>query len=265
MRHRRGMTLAELLVATTIMTMIAGAMATLAVTVHTANDHTRGQIVSSQHARVALGRIEQALEKAVASEQFPACLVVSEQVGGQQLPQTLVVWSPPTTAANPAGLPLVSELVVFGPDPSHPQKLLEVRAPTDNSIAPATSDTGAWRTLTDQMLTSPTTDKIILLDRLRTAPLSGDWSDSLTPSDLRGVVRFRRVMAPTAQEWADYRASSLAWDEIAWPLDSYRSTSGTRVVVCQTEMQLVAGDMAAATTTAIPFFGSASLSYELPR
>jgi hypothetical protein len=105
----------------------------------------------------------------------------------------------------------------------------------------------------------------MLTDRLRTAPLSGAWSSNLTAAQLRGVVRFRRVMAPSDSEWSQYRAGTRTWQNIAWPLDSYRSTSGTRTVACQTELQLVAGNMASATSTALPFFGSASLSYELPR
>jgi len=262
---RRGLTLTELLVATTIMVMIAGAMSTLAMTAHSSNTHCRGQIESSQHARVSLGRIEQALEKAVANEQFPACLVVAEQSGGEELPQTLVVWSPTGTAASPAGLPLVSELVVFSPDPASPNKLLEIRWPTNTDTAPVASDTSSWQSLVDSFRTSQTNDRTVLTDKLRTAALSGDWTNSLSASQLRGAVRFRRVLAPTAQAWTEYRAGTRAWQDLDWPLDSYRATSGTRQVVVQTELQVVAGNMAAAGSTALPFFGSTSFVYELPR
>ena len=262
---RRGLTLTELLVATTIMVMIAGAMATLAVTAHATNIHCRGQVQSSQHARVSLERIEQAMEKAIANEQFPACLVVAEQSSGQLLPQSLVVWSPTGTASDPAGLPLISELVVFSPDPANPNTLLEIRSPSNTSAAPATTETSAWQSLVDSFRTGLTNDRIVLTNQLRTAPLSGAWSNSLTATQLRGVVRFRRVLAPTEQAWTDYRGGTRAWQDLDWPLDGYRATSGTRVVVCQTELQIVAGNMAAAGSTALPFFGSASLSYELPR
>ena len=46
----------------------------------------------------------------------------------------------------------------------------------------------------------------MLTDRLRTAPITGDYSDSLSPADLRGMVRFRRLMAPSDTEWSQYRA-----------------------------------------------------------
>jgi prepilin-type N-terminal cleavage/methylation domain-containing protein len=265
-RRRRGLTLAELLVASTIMLMIATAIGTLTATVHSTNDFCRGYVVSAQHARVALSRIERSLTGAVANEQFPGCIVVTEQAGSQTLPTTLVVWSPPTgVAANPTGLPLISEIVVYGPDPARPNKLLEVRSPTEATTVPAASDMTGWRTLTDRLKSSQTTNKVMLTDRLRTAPVTGDYSDSLLPADLHGAVRFRRWMAPSDQEWSQYRAGTKTWQSLAWPLDSFRSTSGTRAVACQTELQMAPGSMATAAATAIPFYGSAAINYELPR
>jgi hypothetical protein len=264
-RHRRGLTLAELLVASTIMVLIAGAMATLAMAVHAANSHCRGQVLAAQHARVALDRIEQALRRAYANEAFPGCLVVSEPVAGDELPQALVVWAPAASPAAPAGLPRISELVLFAPDPAAPHRLLEIRAPTEHDPAPAPDQASSWRTLVDRLRSSQTAEKQRLTDRLRTAPLSGEWDADLLPGQLRGVVRFRRIVAPTEQEWAEYRGGTRSWHDIAWPLDSFRASSGTRVVVCHTELHVVAGNMSSPSSTALPFFGSASVAYELPR
>jgi prepilin-type N-terminal cleavage/methylation domain-containing protein len=264
-RRRRGLSLTELLIASAIMVLIAGGMGTLAMTVHTANDYSRGRIVSAQHARVALDRIEQAIDRGQASEQFPLCLVVSEQVGSQELPQTLVVWLPLAAAIEANGMPHVNELVVFAPDPSQPRNLVEFRASGDTSQAPAISNVAAWRTLVDGLKTSQTTERVVITDQLRTAPLSGPWTQTLTASQLRGVVRFRRIVAPSVQEWSQYKAGTRDWDELAWPLGSFRTASGTRTVVCQTELQVVSGDMAAAESTAVPFFGSALRTYELAR
>jgi hypothetical protein len=264
-RCRSGLTLAELLVASTIMLMIATAVATLASTVHSTNSFCQGYVVSAQHARVALSRIERAVVGATANEQFPGCIVVTEQAGSQTLPSTLVVWSPTGTAANPTGLPLISEIVVYGPDPAHPNDLLEIRSSTENTTVPTANDLASWRTLTDRLKSSQTTNKILLTDRMRVAPLSGDYSESLTPADLRGCVRFRCLVAPTLQEWTQYRAATKTWQSLAWPLDSYRSTSGTRAVACQTELQIAPGSMTSAAATALPFYGSAFITYELPR
>ena len=265
LRRRAGLTLAELLVASTIMLLIATAVATLAATVQSTNDYCKGHTISAQHARVALSRIERAVQYAVASEQFPGCIVVTEQAGSQELPHTLVIWNPTGTAVDPTGLPLVSEIVMFCPDPAHPNVLLEIRAPNNNASVPATTNTSAWRTLTDQLKIISSTTRVQLTDRLRTAPTTGDYSDSLSPSDLRGVVRFRRLMAPSDQQWSQYRGNTRTWQNIDWPQDSYRSTSGTRVVACQTELQIVPGAMGSAAVTAIPFYGSATVTYELSR
>lgn len=262
---RRGLTMTELLVASTIMMMIAIGMATVATTVHTANDFSHGRIVCAQHARVALDRIEYTLIHSTCSEQFPACLVVTEQAGSQELPQTLVVWSPTGAAASPTGLPLVCELLIYAPDPAAPANLVEFRASTNTSAVPATSDATSWRTLTDGIKASLTTDRTVITNRLRTAPLSGSWTSTLSASQLRGVVRFNRLLTPSEQEWSQYKAGTKTWSSISWPLDSYRQTSGTRAVVCQTELQVVSGDMASAAATAVPFFGSATRSYELTR
>jgi hypothetical protein len=263
--RRCGLTLAELLVATTIMLLIATAVATLASTVQSTNSFCQGYTVSGQHARVALSRVQRTVESATASEQFPGFIIVTEQAGAQELPSTLVVWSPVAAPVNPIGLPLINEIVVYSPNPARPNELLEIRSPTDVSIVPAATDVGSWRTLTDQLKSSTSTVKVVLTTRLRTAPLTGSYSESLTPADLRGVVRFRRLIAPTDQDWARYRAGTKNWQDLNWPLDSYRLTSGTRAVVCQTEIQIAPGSMASAPTTAIPFYGSASITYELLR
>jgi len=264
-RCRRGLSLTELLVASTIMVMIASGMASLAMTVSSVNGFTQGRIIAAQHARVALDRIEYAIDHGVASEQFPVCLVVTEQAGTQELPQTLVVWRPETSAIDPSGLPRVNELVIFAPDPSQPTRLTEFRAASNGNVVPTPSDAASWRTLTESLKISATTEKIVITDRLRTAPLSGNWTATLPASQLRGVVRFNRIMAPSAAEWSQYKGGTRTWTALSWPLDSYRLSSGTRAVTCQTELQIVCGDMASAATTAVPFFGSALRTYELAR
>ena len=267
-RNRRGLTLAELLIAATIMLLIAGAVGSLASAVKSTNDFCKGYTVSAQHARVALSRIERAVSNAYANEKFPGCLVISEQAGSQTLPSTLVVWYPTTaTVANKDDLPLISEIVVFGSDPAHPNNFIEVRSPTESALVPAASNTNGWRSLTDRLKssTSNTVTKTLLTDRMRTAPLTGNYNDSLSPSDLRGVVRFRRLMAPDDTELSQYRSGARTWQSLAWPMDSYRTRSGTRVVALQTELQIAPGSMTSAAITAIPFYGSATINYELTK
>lgn len=262
---RRGLTLAELLVATTILLMIATAVGMLASAVHGSHAFCQGYLTAGQHARVALSRIEQALRKTYANEQFPGFLVVSEIAGSQALPQTLVVWAPSDAPANPTGLPLVKELVLFSPNPARPSELVEIRDPANAAVTPPPSNSTAWFTLTETLRHSQTTSRIVLTDRLRTAPLVGEWKDGLTAAELRGLVRFRRLIAPTEEALRQYRDGNRSWEDLDWPLDRYRATSGTRCVVCQTELQVTTQSMATAQATAVPFFGSFYFTYELTR
>jgi Tfp pilus assembly protein PilW len=252
------MTLTELLIAGTIMTMLAAGMGTLVLTVHGANEYCRGQSVAAQHARVALDRIQRAVRTAEASEQFPGCLVVSEAVGTWDFPDTLVVWSPSGAAVDPSGLPRVGELVLFTPDPLVPSSLLEVRAPGDTSVAPAADNAAAWASLVGALRISASSTKTELTDRLRTAAVTGG------ADDLRAAVRFRVLLGPSAENWAEYRGGTRAWKDLDWPLDYYSTQTGLRRVACLIELQVLA-DGEDASQTSVPFFGSVALNYELAR
>lgn len=258
-RHcRHGLTLTELLIAGTIMTMLAAGMGSLVMTVHRANEYCRGQAVAAQHARVALDRIQRTIRTAEASEQFPGCLVITETAGTWDFPDTLVVWSPTGAAAAPTGLPRVNELLIFTPDPLAPSRLLEMRAGGNTSTVPVATNTAAWAALIDSVRSNANTTKIELTDRLRTSPVTNG------SNDLRAAVRFQVLMAPSAEYWAEYRANSRTWKDLNWPLDYVSTQTGLRRVVCQTELQIVT-DGEDAGQTSVPFFGSAALNYELAR
>lgn len=258
-RRRRGLTLTELLIASTVMTMIAGGMGMLVMTVHATNEYCRGQSLAAQHARVATDRIERTIRGATASDDFPGCLVVSTTVGTWQFPDALVVWNPDGTPVDRNGLPRVKELSVFATDPNAPNRLMEIRAPANNAIVPAATDTSGWLNLVQTLRTSISAERTELTDRLRTASVEAGMS-----TNVRGCVRFHLLMGPTIEEWEDYRADTLEWSELSWPLDLYSSRKGMRRVVCQYELQLLPGDSESG-QPALPFFGSAVLSYELTR
>lgn len=280
-QRRRGLSLTELLVASTVLTLIAGSMGTLALTVQTASDHCQSQNTAAQHARVAGSRIQAAVAGATASEAFPGCAVFSESVGSYTFPDTLVVWRPATVAVDPQGLPRVSELVVYCPDPVAPNRLLEIRKANDASMVPALSNAAAWQTLLASLKTGSGATRTALSQLLRTASTSstnvssgtssGGTSSSGTSSgsgtNLRGCVRFNLLMAPNSSEWANYRAGTVAWGDLAWPLNLYGSQTGMRRVACQWEIQFD-GSSAAVNPTAlpsVPSFGSATVSYLLNR
>jgi len=260
---RAGLTLAELLVASTIMIMIATAMSMLAMTVHSANDHCQGQAIAAQHGRVILERISRAVSGATASADFPGAIVVDEIVGANNYPQTLVVWHPEGAAVDADGLPRVDELLLFTTDPNAPNVLLEIRDPGNSAVAPMPASLSAWRTLVGQLRSSGTVERVVLSDAVRTGMVT--TASSLNPATgLRGAVRFTRLMAPTADEWGNYVEGDLDWDELNWPLDAYGTGTGARRVAIQTELQLASSrGVEAADVPAVPFYGSATLVYYL--
>jgi len=257
--RRCGLTLTELLIASTIMAILVAGMGSLVTAVHGTNAYCRGQAVAAQHARVTLDRIDRAMRQATASGEFPGCIVVTETIGGFDFPDTLVVWSPTANSATPAGLPRVNELALYCPDPLAPNALVEIRSPSNANACPAVADEAAWATLVAGIKASADSVQVQLTDRLRTANISGGGT-----GDLRGCVRFAVLMTPSASQWSQYRGGTRAWKDIAWPLDYYSTRTGMRRVACQSELQILPGD-ATDGQTAAPFFGSSTLTYELSR
>ena len=96
--------LAELLIVSVVMVLLAGTLATLSMAVQLSNEQQQGTGLAMQHGRVALERIQRALSEATANEQFPGCVVFSEALGGWQYPDTLVVWHPQATATDSNGI-----------------------------------------------------------------------------------------------------------------------------------------------------------------
>ena len=247
--------------ASLIMALIAGSLSALSMAVQGASSYCSGQSTAAQHGRVVLQRIEQAVYAAHASEQFPGVVVFSDRVNGFDFPDTLVVWQPTGSPANPTGRPKVSELVVFCPNPQNPAQLLELREPGNSSTAPQLSSISSWTTLLNN-LKANASSRVELTNRLRTA--SPTTSGTPAPNSQRGAVRFNVLMAPSESQWAQYRAGSRDWDEIDWPLDMYSTRTGVRTIVCQCEVQLRTGDGEGAHAS-LPFFGSAAVTTELQR
>ncbi|MGI8977865.1 MAG: PilW family protein [Pirellulaceae bacterium] len=245
--RRRGFTLAELLCATAILTLLAGAMGTLSYSVSNANDYCRGQNEAAQHARVALERIRRNVINCKASESFPGCMVASTIVGSDSYPDRLLIWKSDGVAAGATEYPKRSDLIVYTYNPSKPTELLEITT-TDTTVLTSTTST-ALNTVVDAMLAANSTKTVI--------------SDRLAVSASRGKIRFRIIMSPTATQWSEYKASTRTWANIDWPLDQYGTSTGNRRVSCLTELQMIADD--AGEKPAIPFFGSATKVYQLAK
>jgi hypothetical protein len=197
-----------LLVAGTVLVLIGGAMSTLAYAVYASYEVCRDQSQAAQHARVSLDRIERAVSEATASESFPGCLIVNFTADGYTFPDSLAVWRPSGTAADPTGLPRVNELIVFSCTPSEPNKLLEMTWPANTSAAPAASNQFGWRALIDSFHSSTETVKNQLTDRLHVGRVDTTPLIEGLLTTRRGMIRFKRMMAPRIASGAPTAAGS---------------------------------------------------------
>jgi hypothetical protein len=254
--------LLELLIATSIMSIMAGVLGALALSVQMHSAHSQGHGEAVQHARVVLDRMQRTLTEAHASEQFPAFVAFADTVGTYKFPDVLVVWNPATTAASPAGLPRWSEVVVFCPDLDAPNTLLEIRAPSDTRAVPALSDTATWRAELLNLRQSNSVERVELTNLLRTASTGGDG-----PAQLRAALRFDVQKRPSDEDWADFRDGDLDWDELPWVQGIYGTRTGLRQIWCRIELQLTPGNstsqLAANQQSVLTFFGTAAVYHEL--
>ena len=257
-KSRCGLTLLEVMIAMSIMTLIAGTLGTLARAVQMSSDYTEGHAAATQHARVSLERITRAVNQAPASESFPGAAVLSESVSGWRFPDTLVVWRPSGAAANPNGRPLFSEIVVFCPDPATPNRLLEITAPTDLRTVPPLTDSSSWAAELTALKASTTAKKVLLSDLIRVSSTSNGGSK-------RGNVRFESRLRPDATQWAGYRGGTTAWEDLAWVQGLYGSRTGLAQNWVRIELQLLPGSAAnhASDQQVLPYFGSAAVYYQL--
>lgn len=258
---RGGLTLIELLMVTSILVMMAGAMAALATVVQSGAEFHHENSVVTQSGRVALERIERAISSATASDEFPGCFVYSEQLDAWNFPDTLIVWCPRSAAVDPDGRPMINELVVFCPHPGAPTELLEIRLDNASGSAPALDDTTGWQSLMAEFKLGNGAQRVTLTDLLRAA--APPDSEASIP---RGAVRFDVRLRPSAAEWSEFQMGSRDWGDLSWAQGIHGSGTGLRQTWCRIELQLQIEHFSAADAgTATPFFGSATGYHELHR
>jgi prepilin-type N-terminal cleavage/methylation domain-containing protein len=250
--NRRALTLVELLMTMAISAVVMLGFVAITSSITTMDTISRSRSETLQHGQVAALRIQDHIRQAYVNDSFPGFRVYDTTVGSYRYPDVLIVWRPSNAPTNPNGKPTVGELVVIGPDPSNPNQLVELRQ-SSTTTCPDYTDTTAWTATLITMLQSG--QKTVISDRLRTAHPAGATGTT------RGCVRFNRLAAPTDTALANYRASSVSWDTLNWPLDLFSSKAGMRTVACQFELQFSINTQN--TTEILPIFGSASRSYEV--
>jgi len=262
--HPHGMTLLELLFAMTILAMVVGTLAGLAHTAEQSFEYCEGYGIATQHAQVALDRITRTIYGAAANEQFPGCIVVAETINSWRYSDTLVVWHPSGVAANPSGLPQYCELVIYCPRPNYPNQLVEITAPGDTRTVPAVTDTATWLSQIAAIKTNSQSKIVTLTSLLRSCPIA-----STNGSALRGAVRFETRLRPSQDDWNNFKNNSVNWKDLPWVQGFYGWQMGQRQVWVRMEMQLIPqapnGSANAANQVPVPFFGSASVYYQMHR
>jgi len=267
--RRHGLSLLELLVAMSVMLLVVGMLAGLAEGVQSSFGRGEAFGTITQHARVVLDRITRTVNEAYGNDVFPAVLVVADYDGSVRFPETLVVWNPrravkgSTAPANPSGLPLWNELIIYCPDrysDASPSRLMEIR-PTSTAQVPAATATAAWQTQIDTLRESTQGD--LLTPLLRTAALRGGQT--------RGAVRFERVLTPSDAQlsaWQDAGSTADGWGSLPWIYALYfkdaSPRSGLRQARVRIELQLVRSPTDKTipeATQVVPFFGSAAAYY----
>jgi prepilin-type N-terminal cleavage/methylation domain-containing protein len=246
---RRGLTLVELLVSITIMSMIALVLATLSTAVNQSYDTATNLNRMTQHGRSAIRRIEKAINSAHASPQFPGLMVHMHVFSTESLPETLIVWAPDGVPNNPDGLPLVQEIIIFRPNPSNPRELLQMTRESDTSEVPALGDTSAWETLLSEFEND--SKSIKLTKYLHT--FSPNSSTTL------GRVRFNLRLRPNQAQIDTHYGGGANWEDIYWPQNLFTATTGTRQHECLIEIRL--RDDAPASQDPMTFWGCSSVLF----
>ncbi len=264
LERTRGMSLVELLIALAIMGAMAAMVAGLSQAATSGWRYGQGHADATQHARVALERITRTVREAYASEEHPGCAVSYKESGSWRFPDTLVVWSPDGAPLNADGPPLVSECVIYCPDPADPNQLVEITAPSDSREIPLTNELNqaSWQSVLAGIKSSAQSNKVVLTNLLRA-------SQNAIGTARFGAIRFERELRPSNSEWDAYKTSSFPWDELSWPQDLYGANTGTRQVWMRVELQLMPGSETIvkdpAGQQAVVFFDSASLMYTLSK
>lgn len=266
---RPAVTMIELLLAISIMTMLVVALGGMASGVYRSNEYSEGYGLATQHARVVCERIRRTVSEASANELFPGAVVLSDTVGGFTFPDTLVVWNPGGVPLDAQAGPRINEIVVFCPNPNAPHELWEMTQPGSSAVAPAASDATGWKEVVDAMKTSNTAQRVVLTDLLRVAEVNQVAAN--TVGRRRGCLRFERRVLPSTDDWSAYLAASNeaeTWAALPWAQSIHGTKTGVRQTWVRYELQLEPGEIVAHEKEAMPaapFFGSAALYYEMNR
>lgn len=254
------MTLIELMVAATVMSLVAVVMGGLVTAVDTARRHVDGLQTATSQGRLAIDRIRDAVGRAGVyrigtGATIPGVAVVQE--GDQSA--ILVVWTG-GRESNFAeqGLftrrPKASELVIYMPDTNAPEQLVEIVVNGNESEVDFGAAAAQFAMRIGGLINSVSAEKITLCDRLR------EVSDGAEPV---AAIRFAVEATPSTGEINTAVTDSSDWRALPWVSGASTRTSGLRQLLVRIEIQIATLRDAGETSSAsLPLFGAAELRYQ---
>lgn len=269
-RHRRrGFTLAELLIAMTITSMLSVVLGGIVMAVETAWQYSAGLEDATTQASAALERLRYMVSHAgvyrTSDGMTPGIAVVEHRVGTTRLPDVLVIWSGGRHGGLRSDrpherLPRIDELVFYTCRPGAPEQLVEITIPGNTNALDFRADN--FGDTVRQILASEGVQAVLLCDRIRTSAAPTIGFDG--PAAV-GNVRFELIETPSDEDLNQVMPGGLEWYGLAWAQGIVGRDWGLRQITLRIELQvetrLNAPSGTATTTTSVPFFGSATYRY----
>jgi Tfp pilus assembly major pilin PilA len=257
------MTLVELMVAASVMSLVAVTLGGLVQAVNTARTYISAMQLASSQGQFTTDRIKSAMQRSgtyrVGSSSTIAGIAV---VWNSDRPETLVVWTGGREESlSDQGtlhrLPLANEIVIYTPDPDRAERLVEIVVPSaSGTIDFAASD---FETRVRQLIANSDPDqRVTLCDRVRVA---ADGTGKIA------AIRFEMEQSPDNSAISTTAPGTVNWRSLQWYGGISSSSAGLRHVLVRIEMQVLTdgtpGDPAS--DIAMPVFGSASRRYFFER
>ena len=273
-RRRRGFTLAELLLASVILTLVLSVLAGVTQAVHTAWNYSTTREDCRLEAQAAVERIQWMLRQAGTYRLAGGPTVFgvrSVTIGSnnEAAPAVLVIWSGGRNGGLASQgvlsrLPRINELVIYGCDPQQPREFVELTIP--GNTQPIAFNSPLFADNIKSLMAATGQDRIRLCRRIRIAPLTiaENWP-GLGGVNQMGLVRMDAGMTPTDDAIAAASPGTTAWQELPWSQGLVSPAGGLRAVRVLIELQLEPAPEHVRTdageSLAIPFFGLASARY----
>lgn len=267
---RGGLTLAELLMAMAISSILIVALGGIVTTTQSAWSHTKGIEDSQAQVTATFDRIKMMVSQAgiyQTSGQPPqvGLAVVTHSWNSMDIANTLVVWTGGRNGGISnqgvlARLPNINELLIYTIDPNDSHNLVEIALPGVNSTIDFNSP--SFNSTIRSAIQSTAVESALLSNRVKKTQfiLSGSpWGPST------GNIRFEIIKSPSDSSLSGVSPGTSAWMDLPWPQGTASANSGLRQVTINYEMQFESTERTSLndlnSPTALPFFGSSSRYY----